>query len=137
MSIAGRNPALTHEEIEELVQTLKKHKNLTIRKEEVEDFIKKRLKKNRKNGCVQLSPKIYSQQSIRNIVYLIVAHPDMPEAKSAISKTNTCLIAENSIIAAISFLLVVAATHYIVGEQDEKQKQQLKWQVKVQRSYWS
>ena len=79
-------------------------------------IIEEKEKSVRQKGLVPICVNNFSHQTTRNYMALFAEHPGINLKKYAIKKTETRYTAENSIIAAISFLHLIATTHYVVSD---------------------
>ena len=61
-----------------------------------------------------------SHGSIRNYSALLSNHPSISISCSAITKTNNRFTAENSLISAMAFIMVVATTHFIIVPKESE-----------------
>ena len=78
-----------------------------------------------KSGCIPLtSLKHPSQTTLNNSKAVISSQSSISITTSAIQKTNNRFTAENSLISSMSFILVIASTHYMTTYDEQQETRQ-------------
>ena len=118
----GRQQILDSSDINDVVKDLNEQGGKSIGNEELIGIIReKKQKKMEDQGHVPLSVTKYtpSATTLDNYKALIIAkNSSVTTSNYAVSKSNSRYTSENSLISSMALLLVIAATHYIVIEED-------------------
>ena len=113
----GCPPLLDNENFKEFISHVSKDSGKTFSHDEISKFIETTNNKKIINaGLVPiLDSSIPSRSATANYRAMVAADPNITIATSAISKTSSRFSAETSLRSAISFLMVVSTTHFIVS----------------------
>ena len=123
----GQPRLLKDKDITKISDALEKESGKTIGENELISIIKDTRSKNiEAAGLVPIcATKNPSRTSVNNYKCVLASQASVSITTTAISKTNNRYTAENSLISAMAFLIVVASTHFILAneENDEIRKE--------------
>ena len=112
----GRNPLLSNNDVTDMVAQLQSQPGRCMEKEDIRAAIKDKVKKNMEARGI-LSDFEPSEGTVENYRSLAAAQPNVSISKSSITKSKTRFTAENSLRSAMSFVLAVAATHFVLSTE--------------------
>ena len=123
----GQPRLLKDKDITNISDALKEESGITIGENELISIIKDTRSKNiEAAGLVPIcATKNPSRTTVNNYKCVLASQASVSITTTAISKTNNRYTAENSLISAMAFLIVVASTHFILAneENDEIRKE--------------
>jgi hypothetical protein len=117
---SGRPPLISLDGFKQLVDEYSKECGKAIDKNVINNILLKYANENaKKNGYAPSTFVQYNRTTCKNYFALFANQNKINLAKSVVSKTNSRFTAENSLMASVVLLCVVATTHFFVVERED------------------
>lgn len=103
--------------MDETINALDANVGMSLGRDDVQAVLKQAIaKKMKKSGLVPLRISV-SERTVKNNMALLACNSSITVSRKVLAKTNRRHIADHSLNNAITFLIIVAANHYIVGKE--------------------